>query len=170
MKPLAQVKHYPPKLMPAKPRRPSFSLRAEMKGPTSPVAQPAMALFVATGVTDLTLGQPLRMAFMSLGAPTLATRELMRMLRRPPNTSAISGRRSSRTSGSARILPPLNKVTSMNQARSASGSRYFSPYPLPPMPPASAHQSPASLVALFYHTLARYSSRPIIMVAQTPSY
>jgi hypothetical protein len=140
--------------MPAKPRRQSVSIRAEMKGPTSPVARPAMAFFVAMGVVDLTLDQPSRTVFMSFDAPMLATQEFTRMQRRPSNTSAISGRRSSRTSRSARILPPPTTVTLMKQARSASSSRYFSPYLWPPMPPASVHQSPASLVALIPLLLA----------------
>ncbi len=74
-----------------------------MKGPTIPVAQPAMAFFVAMGVADLTLGQPLITAFMSLSAPTLATQEFTRMQRRPSNASAISERRSSRTSRCTKI-------------------------------------------------------------------
>ena len=119
-----------------------------MKDPTSPVAQPVVALFVAMGVAELTLGQPSRMEFMSLGAPTLATQEFTRMQRRPSNTSTISRQRSSRISRSARINPPPTTVTLMTSARIPSSSRYFSQYPMPPTPPALVHQSLASLVAL----------------------
>ena len=61
---------------------------------------------------------------------------------------ATSKRRSNRTPRSAIISPSPTAVTSMKQARSASGSRYFSPYLLPPMSQALAHQSLVSLVAL----------------------
>ena len=107
VKPLVQVTHSPPKYMPAKLRRPLVIIQVGMKGPTSPAAWAAMALFVATGVAGLTLGRLLRMAFISSSVLTQATLELTRMQRRrPSNASSASGRRSSRTSRSARILPP----------------------------------------------------------------
>ena len=113
-----------------------------------------MTFFIAMGVADLTLGGPLRAVFMSFDAPTLATQGFTRMQRRPLNASAISGRRSSRTSRRTRILPPPTTVTSMKQARSTSSSRYFSPYPLSPMPTVSVHQSLASMVVLLLLLLA----------------
>jgi hypothetical protein len=135
------AKHSPPKSMPAKLRRPFLITRVGMTVPTSPAAPPATAPYVAMGVADLTHGPLLRTAVMSSSVLTRATLEFTRMQRRRLNESAISGRRSSRTPRSARILPPPTTVTSTTQARSAFGSRSSSLYPLLPMPPGSAHQS-----------------------------
>ena len=120
-----------------------------MKDPTSLVAQPAMALFVAMGVADLTLGQLSRMAFMSVGAPTLA-----KNAKKTVGCIRNKWKKKQQDIQKCRNLATTNYSDFDDPHKECIRQQVLSRYPSSPMPPALVHQSLALLVALLPLLLA----------------